>query len=158
MFSIFYFLFISYVFFFSSLILLPREVEDFPRGGNHSKYMPPLTYLAWLQPICYNSRFIFIHINITKSFNCGGNFDKFFFFFSGSVFEKIIFFQVQFLKIFFFQVWFLKILFFSRSSFWKCYFFAGSVLENKIVKQISNHTDQSATIKTQSSSHTNQQP
>ena len=29
-----------------SLTLLPREMEDFPRGGNHSKHMPPLTYLA----------------------------------------------------------------------------------------------------------------
>ena len=28
----------------------PREVEDFPRGGNHSKHVPLLTYLAWLQP------------------------------------------------------------------------------------------------------------
>ena len=24
----------------------PREVEDFPRGGNHSKHMPLLTCLA----------------------------------------------------------------------------------------------------------------
>ena len=23
----------------------PKEAEDFPRGGNHSKHMPPLTYL-----------------------------------------------------------------------------------------------------------------
>ena len=30
---------------------LPREAEDFPRGDNHSKHMPLLTYLAWLQPI-----------------------------------------------------------------------------------------------------------
>ena len=33
---------------------LPREAEDFPRGGNHSRHMPLLTCLAWLQPICYN--------------------------------------------------------------------------------------------------------
>ena len=25
---------------------LPREAEDFPRGGNHSKHVPLLTYLA----------------------------------------------------------------------------------------------------------------
>ena len=30
---------------------LPREAEDFPRGGSHPKHMPLLTYLAWLQPI-----------------------------------------------------------------------------------------------------------
>ena len=59
-----------------SLTLLPREAEDFPSGGNHFRYIPPLTYLAWLQPIYYNSRFIFIHINITKAFTCGENFDK----------------------------------------------------------------------------------
>ena len=34
---------------------LPREAEDFPRGGSHSKHVPQPTYLAWLQPICYNS-------------------------------------------------------------------------------------------------------
>ena len=49
-----------------SLILLPREAEDFPRGGNHSKHMTPLTYLAWLQPICYNSRLVFMHANTAK--------------------------------------------------------------------------------------------
>ena len=81
-----------------SLTLLPREVEDFPRGGNHSKHMPPLTYLAWLQPPYYNSRFVFIHINITKVFTCGENFYKKYVFrfsfwkssfFSGSVFKLI---------------------------------------------------------------------
>ena len=72
-----------------SLTLLPREAEDFPRGGNHFRYIPPLTYLGWLQPIYCNSRFAFIHINITKVFTCGENFDK----------KKIIFFQVQFSKI-----------------------------------------------------------
>ena len=30
---------------------LHREAEDFPRGDSHSKHMPLLTYLAWLQPI-----------------------------------------------------------------------------------------------------------
>ena len=49
-----------------SLTLLPIEVEDFPTGGNHSKHMPPLTYLAWLEPICYNSRLVFIHVNTAK--------------------------------------------------------------------------------------------
>ena len=29
----------------------PKEAEDFPGGGNHSKQMPPPTYLAFLQPI-----------------------------------------------------------------------------------------------------------
>ena len=54
----------------------PREAEDFPRGDNHSKHVPLPTYLAWLQPIYYNSRFVFIHINTGKAFICGENFDK----------------------------------------------------------------------------------
>ena len=33
-----------------SLTLLPREVEDFPRGDKHFKHMPPLTYLICLSP------------------------------------------------------------------------------------------------------------
>ena len=45
---------------------LPREAEDFPRSGNHSKHMPLLTYLAWLQPIFYNSKLIFICVNAAK--------------------------------------------------------------------------------------------
>ena len=49
-----------------SLTFLPREADNFPRGGNHSKYMPPLTYLGWLQPICYNSRLLFIHVKTKK--------------------------------------------------------------------------------------------
>ena len=44
---------------------LPREEEDFPRGGDHSKHMH-LLKLAWLQPVCYNSKLLFIHVNITK--------------------------------------------------------------------------------------------
>ena len=28
--------------------------------------MPPPKYLAWLQPICYNSRLVFIHDNTAK--------------------------------------------------------------------------------------------
>ena len=153
-----------------SLTLLPREVDDFLRGGNHSKHMPLLTYLAWLQPIYYNSMVVFIHINITKSFTCDENFNKKYYFSSGSVFLKKIF-QVQFLKNFFFQVQFLNFIlfyfFFSGSvfekkifsglvfeniffqvQFLKIFFFLGSVFENKIVKQISNHTNQSATLKT----------
>ena len=38
--------------------------------------MPPPIYLAWLQPICYKSRLVFIHINTGKAFTCGENFDK----------------------------------------------------------------------------------
>ena len=45
---------------------LPREAEDFLRGGNHSKHMSLFTYLAWLQPICYNSKLIFIRVNAAK--------------------------------------------------------------------------------------------
>ena len=101
-----------------SLTLLPREVDDFLRGGNHSKHMPPLTYLAWLQPIYYNSRFVFIHINITKLFTCGENFDK-----------KIFFFQVQFLKILFFSRFSFENIIFFQVQFWKYYFFPGSVLK-----------------------------
>ena len=39
--------------------LLPREAEDFSRGGNHSKHVPLPTYLVWLQPIFNNSGLIF---------------------------------------------------------------------------------------------------
>ena len=46
-----------------SLTLIPREAEDFPRGDNHSKHVPLPTYLALLQPIYYNCRFVFIHVN-----------------------------------------------------------------------------------------------
>ena len=31
-----------------SLLLLPREAEDFPKGDNQSKHMPLPTYLNWL--------------------------------------------------------------------------------------------------------------
>ena len=44
----------------------PREAENFPRGDNHSKHVPLLTYLAWLQPLWYNSWFVFIHVNIEE--------------------------------------------------------------------------------------------
>ena len=122
-----------------SVTLLLRQVEDFLRGGNHSKHMPWLIYLAWLQPFYYNSRFVFLPINITKVFFCGENLKKkifqihfwkyfffqaqfwkyyfspsfqvqflgFFFFFSGSVFENVIFFRFSFENIFF-----------SRFRFW----------------------------------------
>ena len=33
-----------------SLILLPREAEDFPQGDRHFKHVPPLTYLIYLSP------------------------------------------------------------------------------------------------------------
>ena len=56
--------------------LIPREAEDFPRGDNQSKHMPLPTYLDWLQPIHYNSRFAFIHVSIGKAFICGENFNK----------------------------------------------------------------------------------
>ena len=112
-----------------SLTLLPRETEDFHRGGNHSKHM---------------------HKHITKIFICGENFNKKYFFlgpvlkkkfFPGSVlkiffskfsFKNIIFFQVQFLKIFFsrfssknffFSGSFFKMLFSSRFSFKNIIFF-----------------------------------
>ena len=54
----------------------PKEAENFPTGGNHSKHMPPLIYLAWLQPMGYNSRLVFIPINTGKAFTYGENFDK----------------------------------------------------------------------------------
>ena len=44
--------------------LLPREAEDFPRCGNHSKHVPWLTYLPWLQPIYYDLGFVFIHVKL----------------------------------------------------------------------------------------------
>ena len=45
---------------------LPRKVKDFPRGCNHSKHMPQLTYLAWLQPYCFNPRLAFMHAKTGK--------------------------------------------------------------------------------------------
>ena len=49
-----------------SLTLIPREAEDFSRGDNYSKHVPLPTYLPWLQPIHYNSRFVFVHVKIVK--------------------------------------------------------------------------------------------
>ena len=43
---------------------LPRELEDFPRGGNHSKHVPLHTYQTWLQPICYDLGFVLIHAKL----------------------------------------------------------------------------------------------
>ena len=59
-----------------SLTLIPRQAEDFPRGDNHSRHVPLSTYLAGLQPISCNSRFVYIHVNIGKGFTCGKNFNK----------------------------------------------------------------------------------
>ena len=87
-----------------SLTLSPREVEDFPRGGNHSKHMPPLTHLAWLPPIYYSSRSVFIHINITKMFTCGENFNKKYSFFPGPVLKIAFFSKFSLKKKIFFQV------------------------------------------------------
>ena len=56
--------------------LLPREAEDFPRGGNHSKHVPLLTYLAWLQPIYYNPGFVFMYVKLINILACGKNFNK----------------------------------------------------------------------------------
>ena len=55
---------------------LPREAGDFLVGSNHSGHMLPLTYLAWLQPICNNSRIKFNTCQYCKSFTCGEEFDK----------------------------------------------------------------------------------
>ena len=41
---------------------LPKEADDFPRGGNHPKLVPLLTCLAWLQPIYSDPKFIFMHV------------------------------------------------------------------------------------------------
>ena len=122
-----------------SLTLLPREAEDFCRGGNHSKHMPLLTYLAWLQPIYYNSRFVFMHINITKIFTCGENFNKKILFSLRFSFWKYYFFPGSVLKILFFSRFSFENIFFSMFSFeniffqvqfWKyIYFFSGSVFE-----------------------------
>ena len=51
--------------------LMPRNAEDFPRGGSHSKHLSLLTYLAWLQPTINNSRLIFRHVKIKSCFTCG---------------------------------------------------------------------------------------
>ena len=57
-----------------SLTLSPREAEYFPRGGNYFKHMPLLTYLAWLQPIYHDCKFVFKHVKPKKKF--GENFNK----------------------------------------------------------------------------------
>ena len=31
-------------------LLIPREMEDFPRGDRHFKHVPPPTYLTYLSP------------------------------------------------------------------------------------------------------------
>ena len=49
-----------------SLTLFPREAEDFSMAGNDFGDMPLLTYLAWLQPICYNPKLVFIYVNTAK--------------------------------------------------------------------------------------------
>ena len=49
--------------------LIPREAKDYPRGNNHYKHVPLPTYLAWLEPIYYNSRYVFIHVK--TNFACG---------------------------------------------------------------------------------------
>ena len=43
---------------------LPMEAEDFPRGGNNSKQVPLPEYLAWLHPIYFDLRFVFIHVKL----------------------------------------------------------------------------------------------
>ena len=43
-----------------------KEAEDFLRADNHSKHVPLPTYLARLQAIYYNSKFVFIHVNTIK--------------------------------------------------------------------------------------------
>ena len=50
----------------TALLPIPRGAEDFPRGANHSKHVPLSTYLAWLQPIYYNSRFVFILVKTAR--------------------------------------------------------------------------------------------
>ena len=54
--------------------LIPRELEDFPRGFNHSKHVPLPTYLAWLKPIYHNSRYVFIRVK--TNFGCGEDINK----------------------------------------------------------------------------------
>ena len=56
--------------------LLPREAEDFPGGDNHSKHVFLPICLAWLQPIYYNLRFVFIYVKDWKSFACGEDLNK----------------------------------------------------------------------------------
>ena len=43
---------------------LPREEEDFPRGGNHSRHEPLPTHLAWLQLSYHDLGFVFIHVRL----------------------------------------------------------------------------------------------
>ena len=45
---------------------LPREVEDSPRGDNHSKHVLLPTYQVLLQLIYYNSRLVFILVKTEK--------------------------------------------------------------------------------------------
>ena len=55
---------------------LPREAEDFPRGGNHSKHVTLLKDLAWLQPVYSDPKFVFMHIKTEKNFAFGEDFHK----------------------------------------------------------------------------------
>ena len=55
---------------------LPREADDFPKGSNDSKHVPLLTYLAWLQPICYNSQIYIYTDQDWKSSDCGEDFNR----------------------------------------------------------------------------------
>ena len=50
---------------------LPREAEDFPRGGNHSKHVSLLTYLARLQPSINHPRLILSMSKPRDVFFCG---------------------------------------------------------------------------------------
>ena len=40
----------------------PRKAGCFPRGGKHSKHVPLLTYLGWLQPVNNNSGLILKYV------------------------------------------------------------------------------------------------
>ena len=59
-----------------SLTPIPREAEDFPGGGNHSRHVPLPTYLARLQPVYYNSRFCIYTCQYFKYFACGEDINK----------------------------------------------------------------------------------
>ena len=56
-----------------SLTLLPREVENFPRGDRHFKHVPPLTYLIYLSPkelyICLFKRYGCLAMKYNVSYN-----------------------------------------------------------------------------------------
>ena len=55
---------------------LPREEEDFPRGGNPSKHVSLLTCLTSLQPLHSDPKVLFMHVQTEKVLPVVKDFNK----------------------------------------------------------------------------------